>query len=836
MKPYPVSLKGPAALNYAMMIFCCGLVTNVYAQTAGGPGKNAATSGGGHNSFDADVPTVQGSVQGRCGGPNDVQCDEGYFCQSRPGACDTTTHIGRCTEIPVVCPLVFDPVCGCDGVTYDNACFAAEAEVSIDHVGPCIDNACDTDADCPSGPNPQFCEFPLGTCDGPGTCNTVPDVCGPVGDPVCGCDGVTYANHCAAQQAGMSVRYVGECIEIIELCTWFSACTDPEDFCLQPDGSCFFGFEFGTCVTPPDECEDDIQPVCGCDGVTYQNRCLAMLAEAQVSHEGPCTAGEPCGGDVGDTCLGTDVCIYPVGTCGDGDVIGECVQVSPICPLFFFPVCGCDGVTYGNACHATQQGVSVLHIGACDESEICGGFAGLECSNPDDFCLLPDGSCNIADEFGTCVTPPPACDDLFDPVCGCDGTTYLNRCHAINAGIQVDHAGACGELQICGGILGLQCDPGFYCQLPLGTCNIIPDLTGTCQPIPDLCAPVINPVCGCDGETYQNGCFAAAAGVSIDHVGPCNVVGDLCGGFTGQTCDEGSFCEFPIGVCPGGETPGLCQDIPIICPLIYAPVCGCDGVTYENACLAASAEISIAHNGECDGGPIELCGGFAGLECSNPDDFCLLPDGSCNVADEHGTCLTLPDECPENFQPVCGCDGVTYGNRCEANSAGVQVDHVGSCEGLGAECGGFTHLACEINYYCSIPTGDCSQSDAIGTCDIIPQVCPLFLFPVCGCDGNTYGNQCLAASVGVSLLHIGECGNPLESCFSDDDCSPIEDCVTMQGDCDGEGFCTILPQPLCTLEYAPVCGCDGVTYQNNCFAVNAGANIDHLGACEWETP
>ena len=37
--------------------------------------------------------------------------------------------------------------------------------------------------------------------------------------------------------------------------------------------------------------------------------------------------------------------------------------------------------------------------------------------------------------------------------------------------------------------------------------------------------------------------------------------------------------------------------------------------------------------------------------------------------------------CPEVYGPVCGVDGQTYDNVCEADAAGVDVEHEGECEG-----------------------------------------------------------------------------------------------------------------------------------------------------------
>ena len=313
--------------------------------------------------------------------------------------------------------------------------------------------------------------------------------------------------------------------------------------------------------------------------------------------------------------------------------------------------------------------------------DVSPGDTGPGCTVGQDFgCLKTEycaGVIGVCGGTGTCTTKPQICPMIESPVCGCDGQTYGNSCLANSAGVTVSAPGQCGSGNMCGGIAGFQCKiVGQFCDVK----GCFPDAAGSCVNVPIACPKLLAPVCGCDGKTYNNDCERQVQGVAKDHDGQCVNVGTCTVGVADGSCGKSQFCQGSgIGVCSGN---GVCTAIPMMCPDIYSPVCGCDGTTYPNECSANGVGMNVQASGACGVNP-GICGGFAGIPCP--------PGGQCDIqgcgADMSGTCVPFSGgPCPKTTPDAqeCGCDGNTYANSCERLLNSIAFDHAGPCNAAGS--------------------------------------------------------------------------------------------------------------------------------------------------------
>ena len=98
-------------------------------------------------------------------------------------------------------------------------------------------------------------------------------------------------------------------------------------------------------------------------------------------------------------------------TCDHG-APGVCIVKQPVCDSALKLVCGCDHLTYWNACLAEQYGVTVISEGACSTgartchgNNDCASMSGATCAH-----LLPPGvGCGTSADQGTCWVTPQDC-------------------------------------------------------------------------------------------------------------------------------------------------------------------------------------------------------------------------------------------------------------------------------------------------------------------------------------------------------------------------------------------------------------------------------------------
>ena len=442
-------------------------------------------------------------------------------------------------------------------------------------------------------------------------------------------------------------------------CDHAAACDGREcgdDGCGGSCGECLEGYQ----------CLDDGGCEALCEDYWCQDKECGVSGSDGECDCGDCDDGNPC---TEDLCGQNNKC-YPVptdGTCNDGDACttGDHCE-GGFCAADTVP--DCIGCASGDDCHDFEDGDLCNGTLKCLEGKcLLDEETVISCESPDQCSLAScdpaTGECEVND-----VLDGTFCDDL-------NFCTELDYCSGgVCKGLPVD----CDDLNSC---TADDCDPDAGCiyQNKASSCGDGDPCTINDHCQDGLCVGDFDPACQCEFDADcddGNACTTDACTdwICVNAIGPeicfdgkdndCDGMVDEddcegipCGGFMEPVCPEGMYCQYLAGQCDWADIPGMCVPIPDTCLLLWAPVCGCDGLTYGNQCTMEEAQQSMDYQGECvpdcklldpwGYGPcaMVLGWGFTGNACTLISGCSCEPDCGAVFATEED-CLEacLPDQ------------------------------------------------------------------------------------------------------------------------------------------------------------------------------------------------
>ncbi|MBZ0119046.1 MAG: hypothetical protein K8H88_18770, partial [Sandaracinaceae bacterium] len=304
--------------------------------------------------------------------------------------------------------------------------------------------------------------------------------------------------------------------------------------------------------------------------------------------------------------------------------------------------------------------------------------------------------------------------------------------------------------------------------LPATFIALIPLLGGwQCGSPPTACTDIYAPVCGTDGVTYGNACYAGLSGVAVAHDGEC--APQLC--LSDADCGGGSYCNHDR--CLSGCGPG--ETCPAVCYGACEPRAGC----YSDADCGPG--FVCAH----DGGPAPLPAPAPFIAPGAPlpavDAGAPVPSGMCVPVDPG--CYSDADCAPGQ---TCVADPIYYPGEAPAGADRIAPPR-GTCQYVNPPC--TTDADCPAGQICELPIdgggsgarpADPALIAPTGFCrDPGPTGCTSD--SECGAGQRCDTSSCFAAPCEPGAMCTDICHGtcvPSDICWSDADCGPGRHCNT----------------------------------------------------------